>query len=178
MNAECNVVLTGFMGTGKTTVGRLLAERLGYSFVDTDAVIEQRHGSIAGIFRDHGEEKFRQIERHLATELAEQECLVIATGGGMMADPASSLALRVSGRVFCLTANPDTILRRVTDDRLVSERPLLAVGDPTQIRVRIVELLDQRAEVYGQFTQIDTEDLTPDEVVSELIAEITATAID
>jgi shikimate kinase len=172
MGADCNVVLTGFMGTGKTTVGRVLAERLQYSFVDTDAVIEARHGPVADIFRDQGEPEFRRIERELALELADHECLVVATGGGMMADAVSALALAGSGHVFCLTATPDTILRRVSEDRSVSERPLLAVGDPAQIRERIVELLGDRAEVYGQFTQIDTEGRTLDDVVSELIGRI------
>ncbi len=67
-----NIVLTGFMGTGKTTVGRLLAEQLGYEFVDTDVVIEERHGRIADLFRSIGEEAFRNIERELAAELAER----------------------------------------------------------------------------------------------------------
>ena len=67
-----NIVLTGFMGTGKTTVGRLLAEQLGYEFVDTDRVIEERHGKIADVFRSVGEEGFRRIERELAAELADR----------------------------------------------------------------------------------------------------------
>ncbi|MCY4663604.1 MAG: hypothetical protein OXC00_02945, partial [Acidimicrobiaceae bacterium] len=77
-----NVVLTGFMGTGKTTVGRILAEHLGFDFVDTDAVIESRAGPIPEIFERAGEPGFRELERSVARELAGRTGLVIATGGG------------------------------------------------------------------------------------------------
>ncbi|MGH9134897.1 MAG: shikimate kinase, partial [Ilumatobacteraceae bacterium] len=99
-----NIVLTGFMGTGKTTVGRLLAEQLGFEFVDTDQVIEQRHGAIAEVFRVMGEDAFRRIERELAAELADRERLVISTGGRMMLDPQNVASLSRNGRVFCLVA--------------------------------------------------------------------------
>ncbi len=81
-----NVVLTGFMATGKTTVGRLLAERLGYEFVDTDQLIEQRHGPIPAIFRESGEGEFRRLERSVADELAARRQLVISTGGRLLLD--------------------------------------------------------------------------------------------
>src|SRR5690606_6565646 len=99
-----NVVLTGFMGTGKTTVGRLLAERLGFEFVDTDALITERHGPIPEIFARDGEAAFRQFERALAAELAERSGLVVSTGGRLMLDPASAAALGNGAAVFCLTA--------------------------------------------------------------------------
>ena len=120
-----NIVLTGFMGTGKTTVGRLLAEQLGYEFVDTDVVIEQRHGKIADVFRSVGEEAFRNIERELAAELADRVRLVISTGGRMMLDPQNVANLSRNGRVFCLVATPDEIVDRVTNDPSPIERPLL-----------------------------------------------------
>ena len=87
MDRSGNVVLTGFMGTGKTTVGRLLADLLGYEFVDTDEVIEQRYGPIETIFRERGEDAFRTIEREVAGELAGADRRVISTGGRMMLDP-------------------------------------------------------------------------------------------
>ena len=93
-----NVVLTGFMGTGKTTVGRLLADELGYEFVDTDELIEQRHGSIADLFATRGEEAFRELERDVAAELARRSGLVVSTGGRMMLDPANVRALSASGQ--------------------------------------------------------------------------------
>jgi shikimate kinase len=158
-----NVVLTGFMGTGKTTVGRLLAARLGYEFVDTDEVIVERHGEIAEIFRTRGEEAFRQIERELAAELSSRERLVIATGGRMMLDPDNVDALGRNGRVFCLVATPDAILARINSDP--SSRPLLAVPDP---RRRVVELLAERTPAYRRFTQISTDAIEPDDIAADL----------
>ena len=80
MDRSGNVVLTGFMGTGKTTVGRLLADLLGYEFVDTDEIIERRYGAIETIFRERGEDAFRAIESELAVELSERSRCVFATG--------------------------------------------------------------------------------------------------
>ena len=112
-----NVVLTGFMGTGKSTVGRLLAARLDYVFVDTDELIVARDGrSIADIFREDGQAVFRRWESRIAQELAGQSGLVIATGGRLMLDETNAAALAENGRVFCLTAAPETILARLADD--------------------------------------------------------------
>ena len=154
------------MGTGKTTVGRLLAEQLGFEFVDTDVVIEERHGPIKDIFADHGEESFRAIERTVAAELAEHERVVISTGGRMMLDPANVAALGQNGRIFCLVATPETTLERVMSDASRIERPLLAVKDPLQ---RIVDLLAERAAGYRQFTQVDTDGKAPEVVAEELV---------
>ena len=164
--AHGNVVLTGFMGTGKTTVGRLLADRLGYEFVDTDQLIEQRHGPIPEIFGEHGEGEFRRLEREVAAELAERERLVVSTGGRLMLDAVNAARLGGSGDVFCLTASVDTILARVTAADPPVERPLL-VG--TDVRQRIAELLDERAPAYAGFDQVDTEARPPIEIVNEII---------
>jgi shikimate kinase / 3-dehydroquinate synthase len=160
-----NIVLTGFMGTGKTTVGRLLAEKLGFEFVDTDQVIEERHGSIADIFRTRGEDAFRRIERELAAELAARDRLVIATGGRLMLDPLNVSSLSRNGRVFCLVATPDEIFDRVTHDTSATERPLLAVPDPRQ---RIVELLAERTPDYRRFAQLATDAVSTDAVAADL----------
>ena len=101
------------MATGKSTVGRMLAEALGYRWVDTDALIESRHGPITEIFRNNGEEAFRAMEKEVAAELAESSGLVISTGGRMMLDPENAALLGKSSRVFCLTAEPEEIMRRV-----------------------------------------------------------------
>jgi shikimate kinase len=162
---HANVVLTGFMGTGKTTVGRLLAERLGFEFVDTDAIIEERHGPIGEIFAERGEDAFREIERDLARELADRHHLVISTGGRMMLDPANAEALARNGRVFCLVASPDEIHRRVVDDPSRIERPLLSVPDPL---ARIVELLAEREPHYRHFPQLSTDDRSPESIVAQL----------
>ena len=160
-----NVVLTGFMGTGKTTVGRLLADRLGYEFVDTDAIIEERHGSIPQIFAAHGERTFRRYEREVAAELAARDRLVISTGGRLMLDPANAELLGGGAHVFCLTARLDTILARVTAAGVTDERPLLAGSD---VEERIARLLEARAGAYAEFAQIATDLRTPEAVADEL----------
>jgi shikimate kinase len=159
-----NIVLTGFMGTGKTTVGRLLAERLGWAFVDTDELIVARDGRpITDIFAQDGELFFRELETAVSLELSEQSHLVIATGGRLMLDPANAEALLRNGRAFCLTAAPDEILRRIEDD---GRRPLLNVPDPAR---RIQELLTKRAQAYGRYPQIQTDGKTAEEVVDEIL---------
>ncbi len=160
-----NVVLTGFMGTGKTTVGRLLADSLGYEFVDTDAVIEERHGPIPEIFRLHGEALFRTFEYEVAVDLGERDGLVVSTGGRLMLDPANAAVLGASGDVFCLVASVDSILTRVVTDDGVRSRPLLA-GDG--VRERIESLLAERADGYARFTQIDTDGRSPADIAVEI----------
>jgi len=160
-----NVVLTGFMGTGKTTVGRVLADRLGFAFVDTDAVIESRHGAIKSIFVERGEEAFRAIERDLAAELAEQSGVVISTGGRMMLDPANVTSLSRNGRVFCLVATPEVILERVIADEARIDRPLLSVPDPHQT---IVELLSERDPEYRRFAQLTTDARSPETIAADI----------
>ena len=121
------IILTGFMGTGKSTVGRLLAERTGRGFIDTDELIVTRAGrEIAHIFAESGEQVFREMEAEVAQELAGRPGLVIATGGRLMLDPANAAALGQDAHVVCLTATPAEILQRLADDGL--RRPLLAVS--------------------------------------------------
>lgn len=165
-----NVVLTGFMGTGKSVVGRALAATLGRRFVDTDEHIVERYGPIATIFAEHGEDTFRRHEHELATELSTQTDLVIATGGGMlMHDPARE-ALAATGRVVCLTAEPATIVARVIGDG-IDARPLLAGDDPEG---RVAALLATRAERYGRFEQVATDDRTVDEIVADIVDRLDA----
>ncbi len=161
-----NIILTGFMATGKTTVGKQLAAQLGYVFVDTDELIAERSGqSVAEIFREKGEAAFRRMESEIAQELGEKEGLVISTGGGLMLNPVNATALGRRGRVFCLVATPEEILQRVESDAHV-RRPLLEVPDPIE---RIVELLQQREEDYGRFPQMVTSARTPGEVARNLV---------
>jgi 3-dehydroquinate synthase len=166
-----NIVLTGFMGTGKSTVGKLLAQQLGFEFVDTDLLIEQRAGrTIPEIFEQTGEAAFRQMEADLACELAQRQGVVISTGGRMMLDPGNAAALTRTGRVFCLVATPEEILQRVTQDD-DHQRPLLAAADPMQ---RIVDLLEERQEDYGRFPQLQTSRKSPDVVAQNLIGVLKA----
>jgi shikimate kinase len=168
---KSNIVLTGFMGTGKTTVGKLIARRLNYAFIDTDEVIQERAGkTIQKIFTEDGEDAFRKMEAVVARELADQKKMVICTGGRLMLDTDNAAALGKTGRVFCLVATSEEIFERISKDTGV-ERPLLSVPDPKK---RIVELMQARKEGYGQFLQIITSQKTPEEITGKIIAVFTA----
>lgn len=158
-----NVVLTGFMGTGKTVVGRLLAEALGYEFVDTDEIIESRRGPIREIFAEFGEQEFRRAEREIAEELAGVSGHVIATGGRFLLDEVNAALIGESSRVFCLVASPQELLSRLGDS---DDRPLLAGVDRLR---RIVDLLTERQPQYDRFERIETDGRSPEEVVGAIL---------
>ncbi|GAB4274466.1 MAG: bifunctional shikimate kinase/3-dehydroquinate synthase [Candidatus Promineifilaceae bacterium] len=161
---KTNIILTGFMGTGKTTVGRALAATLGLQFVDTDELIVARDGrSIPDIFQQSGEAAFRRWERHIAQELAEASHLVVATGGRMLLDDENAALLQRNGRVVCLTATPDAILARLAGD---NNRPLLAGENPKE---KILALLAEREVGYGRFPQLHTTGKEIPAIVTEII---------
>lgn len=161
-----NIILTGFMGTGKTAVGKKLAKRLGWKFVDVDELIERSAKiPIAKIFAEHGEAVFRRLERRHILRAIHGRHQVIATGGGAVLDPQNRSRLRASGPVVCLTANPQTIVKRVGGKGRT--RPLLSVGKTPLSRIKA--LLAQRAKTYAQADlTIDTSPLSVDEVVERL----------
>ena len=161
-----NIVLVGFMGTGKTTVGRMLSARLGLRFVDMDCVIEERQRtSIASIFAERGEPHFRALERDLVRELAGQGGLVVATGGGIVVNPDNVRDFSREGLVVCLRARPETILARVAHE---THRPLLEGDEKTK---RILSLLDARKELYGAIPhQVLTDGRAPEAIAAEIIA--------
>ncbi len=163
-----NLILTGFMGTGKTAVGREVARRLEAPFVDMDSEIEARAGkSIPRIFAEDGEATFRRMEAALSQELSRRNGLVIATGGGALVDPANRRALMESGTVVCLTATGDEILRRVGGSG-DADRPLLNVAHP---RAEIARLLAARRQAYAAIPwQIDTTRLSIEEVARRVMA--------
>ena len=164
--ARANIILTGFMGTGKTTVGKLLAKYLGYVYVDTDELIQERSGqAIPEIFREKGEAAFRRMEADIARELGGMEGLIVSTGGRLMLNEGNAAALGANGRVFCLRATPEEIVARVKGDAGVA-RPLLQGGSPIE---RITELMRERAEGYARFPQILTSGKTPEEVARCLL---------
>jgi 3-dehydroquinate synthetase/adenylate kinase len=165
MHPEHNLVLTGFMGTGKTTVGCQLAHKLEMEFVDTDELIESRYGPITRIFAERGEGEFRAIEKEVARELGAKTGLVIATGGRMILDPENFKALSKNGRIFCLVATPEEIHHRVINDETRRDRPLLQVEDPQQ---RIIELMSERQDDYGRFPQLITDHAGPSVIADEL----------
>ena len=138
-----NIVLIGFMVTGKTAVGRRLARRLKRKFVDTDAEIEKITGkTIAQIFARDGATRFRSEEALLVKKLAPKEGLVISTGGGLVLNPENVRLLRENGIFVALAADPEVIYRRVRRKR---NRPLLF---KTDLKERIRELLEERKGVY------------------------------
>ena len=158
-----NIILTGFMGTGKTAVGKRLAKRLGWQFVDVDQLIEaSAQMPITKIFTQRGEAVFRRLERRYINRVIHGRHQVVATGGGAFVDPANRARLRLSGPVICLTAKPERILERV--GRRIEVRPLLAgAADPLG---RTRTLLTQRERAYAQADlAIDTSGLSVDEVV-------------
>ncbi|MDP6491717.1 MAG: shikimate kinase [Kiritimatiellia bacterium] len=161
-----NIVLIGFMGTGKTSVGHVLAERLGLAFVDMDASIEEREGRpITEIFATDGEPYFRTVERAVVQELATKDGLVIGTGGGVVLDPDNISDFSATGLVVCLQATPETILERVAHD---TNRPLLAGDDKMQ---KILGILDKRRHLYAALPhQVDTNGLTVDDVAEMIVA--------
>lgn len=140
-----NIALIGFMGSGKTSVGRALAELLGFRFVDTDELIEGRaRKRISEIFAREGEPAFRALEGSIVRELADGHGLVISTGGGLPTDQSNLDSLKTHALVVCLWASPEKIFERVGTQ---SHRPLLEVPDPL---ARIRELLEQRTPFYKQ----------------------------
>jgi shikimate kinase len=161
-----NVTFTGFMGTGKTCVGREIARRLGREFVDMDTLIEDREGmTVAEVFAQRGEAYFRCLEAALCHELAARWGLVIATGGGALIPDENREILSASGPVVCLAASPDEILGRL---EAAEDRPLLDVPDR---RVRIAALLAERSKTYRRIPlQVDTTGLTVAQVADRVMA--------
>jgi shikimate kinase len=156
---EKNIVLTGFMGTGKTTVGLRLAELMKRRFVDSDNVIVERAGlSIPQIFARDGEAGFRALEKEVCGDLAAQHDLVIATGGGMLVEPDNRARMLATGFVVCLEARPDVIRNRLA---LSEDRPLAGNWEA---------LLEKRRAAYAAIpTHVDTSDKTPERVAQEII---------
>lgn len=162
-----NIILIGFMGTGKTTVGRALASQLGMTQVDMDEAIVQREGrTIAEIFSDAGEAYFRDVESEVLLELVNREKLVITTGGGAVLREANRAIMLQKGLVIALDATEEEIVNRVKND---PDRPLLA-GDPRE-RVRILK--QERSGLY-QFApiQIDTTKKSLAHILEEIQAQM------
>lgn len=160
-----NIVLIGFMGTGKTSTGRLLAGRLNRPFIDVDKKIEQETElAISDIFQLYGEDYFRQIEREIISRVARYTNTVVATGGGVVLKQENMVRLKNNGVIVSLTASLDTILER-TARRGV--RPLLDCEDRAE---RVAKLFQDRASLYmkADYT-IDTSCMSPQQVTEKII---------
>ncbi len=158
-----NIVLTGFMGTGKTSTGRALAQLLDRAFVDMDTLIQDRaQMTVAEIFARHGEAYFRARESELCQELGAEKSLVIATGGGAFLNPHNRAAFN-DAILICLDASPEEILRRLDG---ATDRPLLQ-GDKA---ARLRELMDARRAIYAAIPlHIQTDGRTPESVAREIL---------
>jgi shikimate kinase len=161
----CNLALIGFMGTGKSTIGRIVAEDLRFDFLDTDGEIESRTGvTIAQIFAQQGEAAFRNFEAQLVEELASRERIVISAGGGLAANADNLMSLKTHALTVCLWASPEKIWERV---KYQSHRPLLQDPDPMQ---KIRMLLAAREPFYRQAdVLINTELRSAREVANQVI---------
>lgn len=162
------IVLTGFMGTGKSVVGRRLAERLALPFIDLDAAIEATaEMTVSEIFALEGESGFRRRERELIASLTNRGNCVIATGGGALLDPENARNLRTGAMLVCLVAEPTVILQRLGAD---ASRPLLQGPDRL---ARIRELLTQRDPAYAQADlTIETSGADVEEIVDRIVCRL------
>ena len=167
MSLPTRIVLTGFSGTGKSTVGPLLAKALGWELRDTDAMIEEKHGPIADMFRTRGEPYFRRVETEALIEALDGADVVIVAGGGAVLSAANRRLMADGGFVVCLESRPETILRRFQEYPGAEERPLLAGGDPL---ARIRKLKAARESLYAicDWT-VHTDPLTSDQVVVQIV---------
>jgi shikimate kinase len=159
-----NIYLVGFMGTGKTSVGRLLGKERGWNFVDLDELIElKEQRRIVDIFAKDGEPYFRKVEKKILNQVSTQKQFVVACGGGVVLDKANVRLMKKTGIIICLSATPEEILRRVSSN---NARPLLNVGKPKK---RIELLLKMRAPYYMQADKIiDTSGLSVKQVVKKI----------
>lgn len=164
---EKNIVLIGFMGTGKSSIGIKLAEKLNMKFIDMDREIEKLTGmTVAELFRRHGEIRFRSEEKLMAQKLSRQNNLVIATGGGVVLKEQNIAMLRQNGIIICLTADPEDIFERVRRKR--ANRPLLKKNLQVE---DIVNMLKEREPFYAVADfKVNTSGREMDEVVNEIIS--------
>lgn len=161
-----NIILIGFMGTGKSTVGQALAKALGYPHLDSDdLIISQTGKSIPQIFADSGEDFFRDLETETLLNLREKSHHIISTGGGIITRPENRALLRELGYVVWLRASPREILKRTSRNK---NRPLLQTKNPLET---ITNLLDQRLPNYQNTAhlKIETEDLDSAEITAGII---------
>ena len=159
-----NIYLVGFMGTGKSSVGCQLAKERGWNFIDLDELIElKEQRRIVDIFAKDGEAYFRKIEKNILKQVSTQKKFVVACGGGVVLDKDNIKLMKKTGRMICLYASPEQILKRVS---LNNDRPLLNVDKPQK---RIELLLKMRAPYYMQADKIiDTSNFSVKQVVKKI----------
>lgn len=159
-----NIYLVGFMGTGKTVVGKELAARMKRDFIDLDEVIEKKEKrSIAEIFEKEAEPYFRRVEKKTLAEFSRKDNLIISCGGGIVKDEENIKRMKETGKIICLSAKPEIILKRTKGYK---HRPLLNVAEPQK---KIESLLSARGPFYARSDKtIDTSTLSVKEVVDRI----------
>ena len=160
-----NIVLIGFMGSGKTVVGKTISEKLNLKFVDIDKLIEEEQGrTIPEIFSIFSEDYFRKLEKEMVARVVKEENQVIATGGGVVLNPENMANLCKNGVIIWLAVSPEVVRKRTKQD---GSRPLLQVSYPEKT---IKELLNFRDPLYAQADfKVETSNLTVEKVVKEVL---------
>ena len=163
-----NLVLCGMMGAGKSTIGVKIAELTGRRWYDTDGVISDRYGKISDIFEYYGEPHFRKLETEVVKELAEQDNLVISTGGGLVLKSENNATLQKNGKIVFLRASLQTLNQRLVVD---GTRPLLQASTES-ISDRLARLLKERSPIYEHVADyiVDVDNKTPLEIAKEIVA--------
>ena len=170
-----NLVLIGFMGVGKTSVGKGVARRLEWPFIDTDSLIEEAYClSVATIFAKHGEASFRETEKRVVESVAGWRRCVIATGGGVVLDRGNVDHLKSQGLLIHLTLSPETIFHRIGAQR---KRPLLETENPQRTLENLFRSRERLYRTYSDFT-INRNDLSVDETVEKALALVAFHGID
>lgn len=163
-----NIILCGFMGCGKSTVGALLAKKTGMAFIDLDSYIEKKQGmTVSDIFEKYGEPRFRELEREAARELSQKSSMVIAAGGGTLTFQENVDTLRTSGKIILLDLPLDTVAKRLEND---TTRPLLNRPDKLEA---MKALFEKRLPIYKAAADIIVNgDESPMQVCMEIMSQI------
>lgn len=160
-----NIYLVGFMGTGKSSVSKLLAEKTGRKFIDLDDLIEiKEKRKISDIFAKDSEAYFRKVEKQTLIEVSAKQEIIVACGGGIVIDPENIKIMKKTGKIICLTAKPEVILKRT---KKYPHRPLLNVDDSKK---QIELLFEKRAPFYALADiTINTSELSVEQIVDKII---------
>jgi len=162
------IFLVGFMGSGKTTIGRRLSERIGFDFVDTDCIIEMQQGlTIFEVFAQYGEASFREMERNILPEIQKIEYAVVSTGGGMPCYKDNMSVMRSIGKVVYLKTSPQALTRRLL--RSHTERPLIKGKTEKELHQYIIDKLAEREPFYSRaHIVMQTENFKMEELLQAL----------
>lgn len=176
-NNTMNIILIGYRCSGKTSVGKRLAQKLGWPFVDTDDRLREKHGRpVSSLVKDEGWEGFRRLERDVIREVCAEDSSVIAAGGGAILDPENVATMQKSGRVVWLRVSPQTVKQRMARDENTDElRPALT---PKGLYEEIIDVLQARTPIYEQAMEfsIDTEGKTIVEIADKIIEDFIKSA--